>query len=227
MKRRVGILGGMGPEATVELMARVIRAVPAEDDRDHVPLIVDQNPQVPSRIEALIEGAGKDPGPVLGEMAARLAQAGAEALAMPCNTAHHFAPQVKAAGVPFLDMVTLAARKAHQQVKENEVVGVLCSPAVRSTGLYDRALGDLGATVAYADDGLMLAAIRAVKRAELKVGELALAEASSLLATSGCRVQILACSEFSLIAGGVDPRASGVDALDVLAREIVLFSLGG
>ncbi len=89
MPRTVGILGGMGPEATVLLMQKVIAAVPARDDSDHVPLIVDQNSQVPSRIRRLIEGVGEDPAPVLAAMARRLEAAGAEALAMPCNTAHH------------------------------------------------------------------------------------------------------------------------------------------
>ena len=69
MLRRIGILGGMGPQATVALMQRLIDAVPAADDRDHIPLIVDDNTQVPSRIAALINGAGTDPGPVLVQMA--------------------------------------------------------------------------------------------------------------------------------------------------------------
>lgn len=56
--RPVGILGGMGPQATVLLMDKLIAAVRAADDRDHIPLIVDQNTQVPSRIQRLIEGAG-------------------------------------------------------------------------------------------------------------------------------------------------------------------------
>ena len=95
--RRIGILGGMGPEATVALMQRVIALVPARDDADHVPLIVDQNPQVPSRIAYLIEGRGEDPGPVLIAMARRLETAGAEAIAMPCNTAHHWAGAIAGA----------------------------------------------------------------------------------------------------------------------------------
>ncbi len=109
--RRVGILGGMGPEATVLLMQRIIAATPASDDADHLPLIVDQNPQVPSRIRHLIEGTGEDPGPVLAAMARRLQAAGAEALAMPCNTAHHYAPAIRqATAIPLIDMVALSVR---------------------------------------------------------------------------------------------------------------------
>ena len=73
--RPVGILGGMGPEATILLMQKVLAAVPARDDADHVPLIVHQNPQVPSRIAALIEGTGANPTPVLEQMARDLYEA--------------------------------------------------------------------------------------------------------------------------------------------------------
>ena len=64
-EKTVGIIGGMGPEATVEFMRRVIAATPARDDRDHLHMLVDNNPKIPSRIAAIIEGTGEDPAPVL------------------------------------------------------------------------------------------------------------------------------------------------------------------
>ncbi len=92
MMRRVGILRRHGTRGDDPDHAKTAgRASPAQDDADHIPLIVDQNPQVPSRISHLIEGTGDDPGPVLADMARRLVAGGAEALAMPCNTAHHYA----------------------------------------------------------------------------------------------------------------------------------------
>lgn len=97
--KRIGILGGMGPEATVELISRLIATTPAQDDADHIPLMVDMNPQVPSRISRIIEGRGADPGPVLAGMAQRLQSAGAEALAMPCNTAHFYAQGIVVAAL--------------------------------------------------------------------------------------------------------------------------------
>ncbi|MBD3766209.1 MAG: aspartate/glutamate racemase family protein, partial [Rhodobacterales bacterium] len=123
--RCVGILGGMGPEATVLLMQKVIAAVPARDDADHVPLLVDQNPQVPSRIRHLIDGTGESPAPALVAMARRLTAAGAQALAMPCNTAHHYAPAIRAAvDLPFLDMVALSADRAAALAGPGGAVGI-------------------------------------------------------------------------------------------------------
>ena len=54
--RCIGILGGMGPEATILLQQKLVAAVTARDDADHIPLLIDMNPQVPSRISRLIEG---------------------------------------------------------------------------------------------------------------------------------------------------------------------------
>jgi aspartate racemase len=227
MMRTIGILGGMGPEATVLLMQKVIAAVPARDDADHIPLIVDQNPQVPSRIAHLIEGTGADPAPVLVAMARRLEGAGAEALAMPCNTAHHYLDAIRAAvSVPVLDMVAASARRAREVAGAGACVGLLASPAVAQVGLFDRALAAEGLDVIHPEDGAaMLAAIRSIKaqgpnaEARAKVGA-----ASAALLARGAHVQLIACTEFSLMADAVAPGVTGIDTLDVLVGEIVAFA---
>ena len=82
----------------------------------------------------MIDGTGESPAPALGQMAARLEAAGAEALVMACNTAHHYADAVSAsAGIPFLNMIELAADRA-AQLTDGGVVGVLASPAVAKVG---------------------------------------------------------------------------------------------
>ncbi|MBY6203234.1 amino acid racemase [Maritalea mobilis] len=225
--RRIGILGGMGPEATVLLMQKVIAAVPAKDDADHIPLLIDQNPQVPSRIARLIEETGEDPAPVLAAMARRLEQAGAEALAMPCNTAHHYADAIRsAATVPFLDMVALSVAHAGELAGPGASVGILASPAVRRVGLFDAPFAKAGLTPLYAtDEDATLAAIRAIKRdgptAEART---ALRAASTALLDQGAAVQMIACTEFSLIADAVADGVTGFDTLDRLVAAIVALS---
>jgi aspartate racemase len=227
--RPVGILGGMGPEATVLLMRRVLAAVPARDDADHVPLIVDQNPQVPSRIARLIEGTGADPAPMLVAMARRLEGAGAAALAMPCNTAHHYADDIRAAvAIPFLDMVAASARVAAQAAGQGGRVGLLASPAVAQVGLFDRALAAQGAQVIHPADGpALLTAIRAIKaHGPDDASRTALRDAAAELLARGATVQLIACTEFSLIADALPPGVTGIDTLDVLVAEIVRFARG-
>jgi len=225
--RRVGILGGMGPEATVLLMQKILSATPARDDADHIPLIVDQNPQVPSRIRHLLERSGDDPGPVLAAMAGRLQAAGARALAMPCNTAHHYAAAIRAAvSIPLIDMVALSVAQAARLAGPVARVGILASPAVRQVGLFAAPCADAGLTPVYAaDEPALLAAIRSLKaRGANPDARATLLQASAQLLAEGAAVQMIACTEFSLIADATAPGTTSFDTLDQLVQGVVAFA---
>ena len=223
----VGILGGMGPEATVLLMSRIIALTPAEDDADHVPLLVDHNPQVPPRITALVEGGGEDPGPVRAAMARRLARAGAAALAMPCNTAHAYVPVITAAvDLPFINMIERTAAQLASMDLPNRRVGILASIAVQKLGLYDQALNEHGlAAVFPRSQADLLVAIRQLKRnaRNPQARETQFRVAEELL-SDDVDVLLIACTELSLIADALPTGACVVDALDVLAAAISAFS---
>jgi aspartate racemase len=217
----------MGPEATVLLMQKVIAAVAAQDDADHVPLIVDQNSQVPSRIRHLIEGTGDDPGPVLREMARRLEAAGAEALAMACNTAHYYSDAIRGAvRIQFIDVVELSATRAAALAGHGGRVGILASPAVSRVALFDAALAARGLTALYPEDeSTLLTAIRRIKaEGPGATPREALAAAATELAARGADVQMIACTEFSLATSSVTVGAPIFDTVDLLAEAIVAFA---
>ena len=225
--RRIGVLGGMGPEATVLFQSRLIAAVAACDDADHVPLLVDMLPQVPSRIAHLVDGSGADPSPVLAAMARRLEAAGAEALAMPCNTAHHYAPAIRSAvAVPLLDMVALSAAGAHDTAAPGAPVGVLGSPALARVGVFDDALAAWGRRTLHPSDGdACLAAIRAVKAGrDPASARAAIARAAVDLASRGAGAILVACTEFSIHADAAHGAAPVIDTLDVLTLAAVRFA---
>ena len=225
-RRKIGVLGGMGPEATILLQQKLLTAVPSSDDADHIPLLIDMNPQVPSRIAHLIEGTGRDPGPTLARMAHRLEAAGAEALAMPCNTAHHFAHAITdAVGIPFLNMVNLAADRAATTEGVGAEIGILASPAVLRTRLFENALGSHSLSTLWPeDDDAILAAIRSIKEhGPTDTARDTLRTASAELSARGAKAQFIACSEFSLIADAVAPEARVLDTVDVLVDAIVAF----
>ena len=222
--RLVGILGGMGPEATVLLMQKVIDRRAGGDDAGHVPLLVHQNPQVPSRIAALIEGTGESPAPVLADMARALEGAGARALAMPCNTAHAYAGDIRAAaGVPFLDMIALSTGRLAGQ---GDRIGMLASPAVRLAGVFDDAFAAAGLTAVWPeDDSPVLALIRAVKAGRAGAEEVAaLADLARGLTGRGADHLAIACTELSLLAPRLPDGVEWTDTLDCLADAIVAFS---
>ncbi len=99
MKRMVGILGGMGPAATVDLFDRIVRATPAQTDQEHLHILIDNNPAIPDRTEAILQ-QGPDPLPGLRAGIQGLENQGADVIAIPCNTAHHYLPDGIKAGAP-------------------------------------------------------------------------------------------------------------------------------
>lgn len=225
----VGVLGGMGPEATVLLMSRVLAAVRARDDADHIPLLVDQNPQVPSRIKALLEGGGDDPAPVLARMAARLEAAGAHALVMPCNTAHHYAPAIrKASTVPFISMVDLAADHAATLAPGGQI-GLLGSPALGRVGVFDTPTARRGlGLVPLHDPDATLATIRSIKeRGASAEAARQLSQEAQAQARNGAGAICICCTEFSIVAEDIQAPVPVFDTLDLLVGATVRFSRNG
>jgi aspartate racemase len=226
-KKTIGVLGGMGPEATILFMQKIVQSVPAKDDADHVPLIVDNNTQVPSRIKALIEQTGEDPGPTLAAMAKRLEEAGASALVMPCNTAHNYNQQIRhAVTIPFLSMVELTVEHLSRDFPGARV-GVLASPAVRMTEVYETPLVQAGLTPAYPEnEATILSAIKALKisASDPTALETVITTARELSAT-GCDVLLIGCTEFSLLADEMRQRHRVIDSMDILASAAISFSM--
>ena len=227
--RKIGVLGGMGPEATIYFMQQVVDAVQARDDSDHIPLMVDNNTQVPSRIKAILEGGTDDPGPVLAQMAKGLVEAGAEALVMPCNTAHYYADQVASAtDTPFLNMVDMSCNEAAGLAPGGKV-GLLGSPALQQVGVFEAALSTAGLSPVYAaEQGRALATIRSIKaQGPSEFAAHTLSDICSQMVADGADVICICCTEFSLLAGEIDAKVPMFDALQVLVSAAVEYSRSG
>lgn len=195
----VGILGGMGPEATIDLMRRIMRLTPAKDDVDHIHCIVG--------------------------MAQRLEACGADFIVIPCNTAHHYHRDVQeSVHVPVLNLIELTVDFVLRAVPGVDKVGLLASPAVRITGLYENLFRPREVEVIYPapeDEERLFRLIRKIKAGECgekiqrDFGEIVLG-----LAERGAEVGIIACTELSAVNEGDFPMFV-YDASDILARKIV------
>jgi aspartate racemase len=221
-EKTVGVIGGMGPEATVDFLRRLVAQTPARDDADHLHVLVDNNPKIPSRIAALIAGIGEDPTPVLCHMAQGLEAQGADFLVMPCNTAHYYLPAIaRAVRIPMLDMVQLAIGKLSGGPRR---VGLLASPAVRLVGLYKARMEQAGLDAIFPDasheEGI-LGVIRAVKAGkqgdEQQKDYVAVARH---LRQAGAGALLVACTELSVLTLP-DMGCPVVDTLDVLVEATI------
>jgi aspartate racemase len=226
-RRTIGVIGGMGPEAALELLRRVLAMTPVTDDQDHIHMILDNNPRIPSRIKHLIERTGEDPTPVLVRMARGLEAGGAQALAMPCNTAHFYADEIRrAVAIPMLDMVALTAQHI-AQLPGARRVGLLASTAVILTGQYRNALAARGCELrepaAQAD---LMHIIGAVKRGDAGDAVQQRFAAIAAALAPDCDVLLVACTELSLLARSLTVPIPIVDSLDVLSEAIIAFARG-
>jgi aspartate racemase len=144
-----------------------------------------------------------------------------------CNTAHWYAPDVRAAtSVPFLDMIDLTADALAERATGHKRVGLLASTAVHNVGLYEKALAARGLeTVSPQDQPRLMEIIKAVKRGDsgskVRSGYVAIA---AQLASDRVDVLAVACTELSVLADALDPSLPVVDALDVLTRAIIDFA---
>ena len=216
MGRVLGVLGGMGPAATTAFMARVQALTPARGDEDHIRMLVDLNPQVPNR-HSEPEAAGR----TLGEMAARLRDAGAEVLCMPCNTAHAHAGAIRAAGLPFIDMVVETAGAVAETGARR--VGVLATPG--GEALYAAALAARGLEIVRldgADRAAFMAAVFAVKAGDVGEGPRGeMKRLAAALVAAGAQGVIAGCTEVPLLLDPADVAVPLTDSAEVLAQACV------
>jgi len=138
----VGVLGGLGPDATVDFLAKVVAATPAASDQDHIRMLIDHNPGVPNR-HAAIAGTAPGVGPELAAMARGLETAGADFLVMVCNTAHAWTDDIRAAvSIPFVSIIDVVIDALRAQRVER--VGVMAAEGCLRAGLYQEALAAAG-----------------------------------------------------------------------------------
>jgi aspartate racemase len=223
-RRLIGILGGMGPLATVDFMHKVIEATPAERDQDHVPLIVYSVPQIPDRVSAASAGT-HEPLPAMLTGIRTLEQAGVEAIAIACNTAHAWYDQLAASThVRIIHMVEAVVSAAAQY---NGPVALMATVGTLEAGIYQHHLKNAGwQTLVPQPDvqDLIIETIAAVKLGDIERARASFDVAAASLFEAGADRLLLACTELPVAAKSSIHEARCLDATACLARACVAFS---
>lgn len=224
----IGILGGMGPEATADLFKRIIRATPAEKDQDHIRVIIDSNPKIPDRTAAII-GGGSSPLPEMTRTAKNLEKAGADLIIIPCNTAHHYYEELKrSVRIPILNMVELTAQTIKEIFPNVKRIGLIGTTGTVRAGIYNRALEKSGVEVIYPpeklQDQVMEAIYGNVKAGRTLEGKEIIAKVATHLIEEGAEIIIYGCTEVSLVLKSEDLPVPVVDPLQILAETAVAVS---
>jgi aspartate racemase len=198
VSRLVGILGGMGPLATVDLMAKIIANTPAGRDQDHVPVVAWNVPQVPDRQRALA-GDGPSPLPAMLEGIARLNDAGASCIAIACNTAHHWYDELQAqSDAPILHIARITLDALRRDGAAGPV-GLIATEGTIAARLYQDLLEPAGMRCLTPDAdqmaSLFVPCCYAIKRGEVEAGGRLLEAAAQALVARGASRLVLACTE--------------------------------
>lgn len=227
-ERIIGILGGMGPEATADLFKRMIRATPAEKDQDHLRVIIDSNPKIPDRTAAII-GGGPSPLPGMTRTAKNLEKAGADLIVIPCNTAHYYYEELKrSVGIPILNMVELTAQIIREKFPKVKRVGLIGTTGTVRAGIYNRALEKSGVEVIYPpeklQDKVMEAIYSDIKAGRILEGKEIIAKVACQLIEEGAEIIICGCTEVSSVLKSEDEPVPVVDPSQILAETAVAVS---
>jgi aspartate racemase len=224
----IGILGGMGPEATADLYMKIIRATKVEKDQDHRRVIIDSNAKIPDRTAA-IQGRGPSPLPMLVETGLNLQRAGADLIIIPCNTAHYYHGDLqRKLKIPVLHMIGLSAEKTREKHPEVKKAGLLASDGTLMSRLYQQSWEKQGIEImepkAETQKNVMKAIYQYIKRGDLEPGRRLLYDASLELIGAGAEAIICGCTEVSIVLHDGDLAVPVLDPMQDLAEEAVRLS---
>jgi aspartate racemase len=224
----VGVIGGMGPDATVDFMRRVLAATPASGDHDHIHMVVDQDPGIPSRQRAIL-GEGESPGPHLAAIAAQLEAYGCDFLVMPCNTAHVFLDDIlEATRLPFLSIIDVTMARVRKTSQSR--IGLLATAACIEAGVYQNAMVAAGLEPVLqtrselADLSLLIGRIktgdhrREVRNEAARLG--------AALVERGADALVLGCTELPIVLDDNDVQVPTVSSNELLAKATVAIATG-
>lgn len=226
----IGIIGGMGPEATVDLYAKIIKLTPASKDQEHLHVLIDGYAQIPDRTNFILERSDEDPAPFIIEAAFNLEKAGADVLCMPCNTAHYFLPEVqKHVSIPFISIVDSVINCLKAMPSKPSKVFVMATTGTREAKVYETKLLERNFEVLPLPEDVQRDLMRCIYEGvkQGKTLEFAPLYQSVLdrLSALGADALIAACTELPILQAHVTTQVPVVDATLELAKACVEFGL--
>lgn len=229
-ERVIGILGGMGPESTVDLYRLIVLLTPARIDQDHFKTLIYSNPKIPDRTRAIL-GEGEDPLPELIESALVLEKAGAGIIAMPCNAAHHYFPEVAArVKIPVLNMVEETSKEFRLVSPNAKTVGLLAATGTVRSRIYHEVFIRAGVEVLVPgerDQQRLHTAVELVKAGSQDHSTRETFQSiGAHLIQAGAESVILGCTEISLTFNTQQVDYSTLNPTRILAQAVVDWALG-
>ncbi|MCX8095672.1 MAG: amino acid racemase [Caldisericia bacterium] len=224
----IGVIGGMGPEATLDLFYKIIKNTKANKDQEHIHLIIDNYPQIPDRTAYLL-GKGENPLPYILKSAKNLENLGVSAICMPCNTAHYFLDEIrKNLSVPFISIVESVIEEIKENYKEIKNVGLVATKGTIIGKVYENPLKEEGYKVIIRDDLLddVMNIIYSIKGGKIKENKDSFMKIVEEYIKSGSEIIIAGCTEIPLLLQFINTKIPIIDSTLCLAMKVIKFAKG-
>jgi len=227
----VGILGGMGPEATIDMFQKIVDATPAVENEEHLRIIIDNNPKLPSRQDAILRG-GPSPVPEMIKSGKLLADAGADFIILGANTAHWFQPEMqRGVPIPILHIIEETVQYVKTALPEVRTVGILATTGAMKTGMFPKEFEKAGITALTPDEAQQTAVMDAImdfkRHGSLDGPRKALLDAAGSLKSRGALAIVMGCTEIPIFLKGADAGVPLIDPNIILADVVVHYARGG
>ena len=231
MAKAIGILGGMGPEATLDCFGKIIKNTAAKTDREHIRVVIDSNPGIPDRIAAILAD-GQSPVPALVAGCRSLEKAGADFIIIPCVTVHFFLSEIQAqSSLPILSIIDEVAETVRREIPETRTIGLMGTIATVESGLFQKRLAEENIHTLLPDSAVQAKIIDAIKdikdtrpsRTKSEITNDLIEAARSLIdkKPEGARAIIAGCTEIPLALGQKHLPVPYFDSLTILARAAI------
>ena len=225
----VGILGGLGPEASNKFCEFLIKYKKANIDQDNLNFIHYCNAKIPSRLDYISGRSSVSPIPEMVRTCKALEDLGANCIVIPCNTIHHLLPEIqKEISVPIIDMIQLLVRKIKLENPDIKKIGVLGTTLTIDLRLYERYLNLVGIEVIKLDripqEDLVMGPINKIKAGKKRTPRKLLMDAASKMIEAGADALILGCTEIPLVLSTKDFDIPVYDPMVICAKEIINYS---
>ncbi len=227
--KNIGIIGGMGPLATVHLFERIVLKTDAKKDQDHIRVIIDNNTNIPDRTKAIISD-GDDPTVEMIKSAKYLEKMGADFLIMPCNTAHYFIDKISASvDIPMLNMLDKTVKATYDKYGQDVVVGILATDGTIKSGIYENYYAKMGIKTIIPKNTqkkVMEFIYDVIKAGKFDMGPGLMFEAVEELREMGATAFLLGCTELSSADFMYKFEGEFINPIEILAEESIKYAGG-
>lgn len=226
--KTLGVIGGMGPEATSFFYARVTARTKARRDQDHINIVILSHAAMPDRTKAILTGEKEELLSDLIKDVKMLESLGVANIAVPCNTCHYFLHEVQEqTKIPIINMIEESVRTVIEDHPGIEKIGIMGTDGTIQAGTYHRVCEKYHVqAVAPKEENQQL--VMSLIYDDIKSGKTGdrskFDRAYEDLMQQGCEAVILACTELSVFKEFYQVPLNCLDAMDVLVRESILRS---